>query len=138
VKLSDRGITKDESSHAQRYVDYVEKFALDSLRDLVREQKLARTLSTAGPGGRGFAYAIHRIAAPIPSLGKIFSKKGVWGVEAEGVSAQMLSEVGRLRRLWVNWRWLWLFGVEIEERFAVRAGETFRPRSGSGKGSRRE
>jgi N6-adenosine-specific RNA methylase IME4 len=46
--LKAAGITLNESSHAQRYVDYVERFDLDSLRDLVREQKLARTLSRSG------------------------------------------------------------------------------------------
>jgi hypothetical protein len=43
--LPQAGITLNESSHAQRYVEYVEKFDLDALRDLVREKKLNRTLS---------------------------------------------------------------------------------------------
>jgi N6-adenosine-specific RNA methylase IME4 len=47
--LKQAGIdNRHESEHAQRYVDYVERFDLDSLRDLVREQKLARTLSRSG------------------------------------------------------------------------------------------
>jgi hypothetical protein len=46
--LKDADISRVESSHAQRFVDYVEHFELDSLRDLVREQKLARTLSRSG------------------------------------------------------------------------------------------
>src|SRR6267378_588238 len=43
--LKDAGITKDESAHAQRYVEYVEKFDLDSLRELVHERKVEQTLS---------------------------------------------------------------------------------------------
>jgi N6-adenosine-specific RNA methylase IME4 len=46
--LKDVDVTKNESSHAQRFVEFVNRFDLDSLRDLVREQKLARTLSRSG------------------------------------------------------------------------------------------
>ena len=46
--LDEADITRRDSMHAQRYVEYVEKFDLNSLRDLVREQKLARTLSRSG------------------------------------------------------------------------------------------
>jgi N6-adenosine-specific RNA methylase IME4 len=46
--LKDAGITKDESAHAQRYVEYVEKFDLDSLRELVIEKKNRLKLSRSG------------------------------------------------------------------------------------------
>jgi N6-adenosine-specific RNA methylase IME4 len=45
VNLNAYGVTPRESAHAQRFVQYVEKFELDSLRDLVRERKLQQTLS---------------------------------------------------------------------------------------------
>lgn len=43
--LKRAGITLNESAHAQRFVEYVQKFDIDSLRELVREKKLNRTLS---------------------------------------------------------------------------------------------
>ena len=46
--LTDADITKNESSHAQRFAEYVERFNEDSLIDLVREHKLARSLSRSG------------------------------------------------------------------------------------------
>lgn len=46
--LKDAGITNHESEHAQRFVEYVERFDLESFQLLVREHKLNRTLSRSG------------------------------------------------------------------------------------------
>lgn len=46
--LKQAGISLSESAHAQRFVEYIKKFDLASLRDLVREHKLKRNLSRSG------------------------------------------------------------------------------------------